>query len=255
MRRPLIVPPIAVLALVLAGCGETPYRAPATTVEDRAAEEARKAADKAGDRLYSSRVRPAQDVAHSAADLDGVEVMKVTGGSTAGPGIELVLRTSGTASQPWSADAPVTVTRCFALSFSTTTEWHRYGTREVACPPGRPLAFKPWPKTPEIPDERLKKALPRVPSGGTADEAKVRAAVASLRLDPAIRVDVLREGDVVGVALTVKPDPSVDDALDCTLARVAPGRTSVWSPSRIQRMPGEGGCGVGYAVHPQPPPH
>ncbi|MDL4817626.1 hypothetical protein [Actinomadura opuntiae] len=253
MRRMPII--LAAAALALAGCGETPFPASGTTAEDRAAEEARKAADKAGDRLYTSRVRPAQDVAHRAADLDGVEVMRVTGSSTAGPGMRLVLRTSGTGSEPWSADPPVTVTRCFALSFSTTTEWHHYGTREVACPLGAPLTFKPWPKTPEIPDARLRKALPRVPAGGTADEAKVRAAVASLRLDPKIAVEIRKEGDVVGVALTARPDPSVDDALECTLARVAPGGTSVWSPSRIQRMPGEGGCGAGNAIDPAPPPH
>ncbi|MGP4023861.1 hypothetical protein [Actinomadura sp. 3N407] len=61
------------------------------------------------------------------------------------------------------------------------------------------------------------------------------------------------EGDVVGVVLSVKP--YLSEALDCVLARVAPGRTSVWSPPLIQRMPGEGGCGAGDAVHPLPPPH
>jgi hypothetical protein len=168
--------------------------------------------------------------------------------------MRLVLRTSGTGSA-WGESEPVTVTRCFELSFSTTTEWHRYGTREVACPPGAPMAFEPWPKTPRIPDERLARALPRVPSGGAVDEAEVRAAVASLRLDPKIGVDVRKEGNVVGVALTARPHPYLDDAPACTLARVAPGRTSTWTPGRAQRMPGEGGCDAGSAIHPQPPPH
>ncbi|MFF0519220.1 hypothetical protein ACFYTC_11000 [Actinomadura nitritigenes] len=252
MRRLVIV--LSAAALALAGCGGAPFPASGASAEDRAVDGARDAADRAGDRLYSSRVWPARDVAHRAAGLDGVEVMKVTGTSTAGRGMRLVLRTSGTGSA-WGESEPVTVTRCFELSFSTTTEWHRYGTREVACPPGAPMTFEPWPKTPRIPDERLARALPRVPSGGTVDEAEVRAAVASLRLDPKIGVDVRKEGNVVGVALTARPHPYLDDAPACTLARVAPGRTSTWTPSRAQRMPGEGGCDAGSAIHPQPPPH
>jgi len=107
--------------------------------------------------------------------------------------------------------------------------------------------------TPEIPYERLREALPRVPRGGRVDESKVRSAVASLHLDPAIRTDVQAQGGIVGISLTVKP--YLADALDCVRARVAPGSTNVWSPSRIQRMPGEGGCDVGNAIHPMPPPH
>lgn len=115
--------------------------------------------------------------------------------------------------------------------------------------PGRPLAFKPWPKTPQIPYERLRKALPRVPRGGTVDEREVRDAVAALHLDPAIHTDIRAQDGVVGVSLLVKPH--LDDAFDCTLARVAPGGTDVWSPPRIQRMPGEAGCDVGnaHALH------
>lgn len=85
------------------------------------------------------------------------------------------------------------------------------------------------------------------------DESKVRSAVASLHLDPAIRTDVQANEGMVGISLKVKP--YLADALECVLAVVAPGRTNVWSPSRIQRMPGEGGCDVGNAIHPMPPPH
>ncbi|QKG21788.1 translation initiation factor IF-2 [Actinomadura verrucosospora] len=252
MRRLVIT--LSAAGLALAGCGGAPFSASGGSAEENAVKDARKNADKAGDKLYSSRVWPAQDVAHHAARLDGVEVMKVTGTSTAGRGIRLVLRTSGTGAT-WDDDEPVTVKRCYELRFSTTTEWGRYGTHEVACPPGAPLTFKPWPKTPKIPTERLRKALPRVRPGGRVDEAKVRAAIASLHLDPGIRVEVQRKGDVVGVALTVRPYPYLDDALDCTLARVAPGSTSTFVPSRMQRMPGEGGCDVGNAIDPEPPPH
>ncbi|MEV4000828.1 hypothetical protein [Actinomadura sp. NPDC049753] len=245
MRR-FVIPLVVLLA---AGCGQL-SRSP----EDVAAADARKAAERAGDRVYDSRVRPAQDMGHRAADLDGVEVMQVTGVSTAGDGVRLVLRTSGTAPEGgWFPSSTITVRRCFELRFSTTTEWRHYGTRQVRCPAGAPLVFKPWPKTPEIPFERLGRALPRVPKGGRADEARIRAAVASLRLDPAVRREFATEGDVVGVALTVRPYAS--DAFDCVLARVAPGRTNVWTPPRMQRMAGEGGCSAGNAVDPLPPPH
>ncbi|MFA1545050.1 hypothetical protein [Actinomadura chokoriensis] len=250
MRRLAI---LLVPALLAAGCGNVPY-AGGGTAEERATDDARKAADRAGDKLYTSRVWPAQDMAHRAADLDGIEVMRVTGASTAGSGIRLVLRTTGTAPEDGLYPTQdITVKRCFEMSFSTATEWQEYGTRHVECPPGEPLEFEPWPKTPDIPHEKLAKALPRVPAGGRADEAKVRAAVASLHLDPAISSEFLTRGDVVGLVLKVKP--YLSDAFDCVLARVAPGRTSVWSPPRIQRMPGEGGCFAGNAVDPMPPPH
>jgi hypothetical protein len=243
MRRSMLV--LLPSVLLVAGCG---------TAEDRAAGDARSAADRAGDRLYGSRALPARDVAHRAADLHGVEVMAVTGTSTAGNGVRLVVRTTGTAAGGgWFPSETITVERCFELRLSTATEWKDYGTRPVPCPRGKPLTFGPWPKTPEIPHGRLRKALPRVPDEGRADEAKVRRAVASLRLDRAIRSEFRTEGPVVGVALTVKPYGS--DAVDCVLARVAPGRTSVWTPPRVQRMPGEGGCSASSAVTPLPPPH
>ncbi|MEO3822580.1 hypothetical protein [Actinomadura sp. B10D3] len=242
MRRSLLVLPSV---LLLAGCA---------TADDRAADDARKAADRAGDRLYTSRVQPAQDVAHRAADLDGVEVMAVTGTSTAANGVRLVVRTTGTAAEDgWFPSGTITVKRCFEMRFSTTTDWKDYGTRQVPCPSGKPLTLGPWPKTPEIPYEQLKKALPRVPENGRADEAKVRKAVASLRLDRAIRSELRTEGPVVGVALTVKPYGS--DVFDCVLARVAPGRTNVWTPPRVQRVAGEGGCSASNAISPLPPPH
>ncbi|MFG2249562.1 hypothetical protein [Spirillospora sp. NPDC048823] len=249
MRRLAIV---LVSALLAAGCGGVPG---AGTAEDRAADDARKAAVKISERLYSSRVRPAQDVAHRAADLRGVEVMRVAGATTGeGDGVRVVVRVSGTAAAQWpDAHGPVTVKRCFELRFAAGAEWHEDEPRGVRCPAGEPLTFEPWPRTPDIPAERLEKALPRVPAGGRADEGKVRAAVASLRLDPAVRREFTTDGDVVGVVLSVKP--YLSDALDCVLARVAPGRTSVWSPPRIQRTPGEGGCSAGNAVHPMPPPH
>jgi hypothetical protein len=233
---------------VLAGaCGVLP------SPEKAATDDARDNARRVANRLYGSRVWTAQDVGHRADDIDGVEVMRVTGTTTAKrDGVGVVIRVSGTTANDGQEPREVTVVRCFELRISPRTQWDAE-PREVNCPPGRPLTFTPWPKTPQIPDERLRKVLPRVPHGGTVDEQRVREAVTSLHLDPAIHTDITAEDGMVGVSLRVKP--YLDDALDCVLAQVAPGRTSVWSPMRIQRMPGEGGCDVGNAIHPMPPPH
>ncbi|GAB3978240.1 hypothetical protein GCM10029978_070370 [Actinoallomurus acanthiterrae] len=239
--------PITVTLFLVGGCGVMP------SAENKATDDARDKARRVENRLYSGGVRSAQDMGHLADDVEGVDVMRVTGTTTArGDGVGVIIRVSGTASKGWVEPEEITVLRCFELRFSPKTSW---GTepRDVECPPGGPLTFTPWPKGPEIPYERLRKALPRVPRGGAVDERKVREAVASLHLDPAIHADVQAAEGVVGVSLLVKP--YLGDALDCVLARVAPGRTDVWSPSRIQRMPGEGGCDVGNAVHPMPPPH
>ena len=85
------------------------------------------------------------------------------------------------------------------------------------------------------------------------DEAEARRTLAALEPHPAIRTEVKAEGGRVGVLLSAKGDGF--DAQGCLLARVGPGATEVWVPSRIQRMPGEGGCTVGNALHPKPSPH
>ncbi|TMQ92382.1 translation initiation factor IF-2 [Actinomadura soli] len=243
MRRIMIV----LVGLLITGC------VPGTSVEDRAADDAREKARRVGNALHGGRVWSAQDMGHRAADLDGIDVMRVGGASTGTPeGVLVVVRTSGSAPEDWPDTGTVTVKRCFELRFNRHTEWDDT-PRKVSCPRGEPIRFTPWPKTPEIPSGRLERALPRVPAAGAADEAEVRAAVAALRLDPAVRVEFMTRGAVVGVVLSVRP--YLSGALDCVLARVAPGRTAVWSPPRIQRMPGEGGCSAGNAIDPMPPPH
>ncbi|MDH6227092.1 translation initiation factor IF-2 [Streptomyces sp. MJP52] len=245
MRRyPLLIP----LLLLTAGCGVL-----VPSAEDRAADAAREVAGKAGERLDGRRPRTAEEVGRSASSLDGVEVLRVTGTSTHdGDGIGVVVRTSGSASEGWLAPEEVTVRRCFALRVSPRTEWGAEPDG-VDCPDGPPPAFAPPPEPPRLPYEELRAELPRVPEDGRADEAGVRRALASLDLDPAIRTEVKADGGRVGVLLSVEGNGF--DAQDCLLARVAPGSTEVWAPPRIQRMPGEGGCTVGFALDPLPPPH
>ncbi|MFD4976367.1 translation initiation factor IF-2 [Streptomyces sp. NPDC058424] len=241
MRRLLLLAP---LLLFTAGCGVAQSYA-----EVEATDAAREVAREAGERLYGQRPRTAEEVGRSASDIDGVEVLRVTGTSTHdGDGVDVVVRTS----VGWRDLEEVAVRRCFIVRVSPKSEWGE-DPRDVDCPDGRPLTFAPPPEPPRLPYEELGAKLPRVPEGGRVDEAEVRRTLAALDLDPAIRTEVKADGGRVGVLLSVKGNGF--DAQDCLLARVVPGATEVWVPSRIQRMPGEGGCTVGNALDPIPSPH
>ncbi|TLQ45061.1 translation initiation factor IF-2 [Streptomyces marianii] len=244
MRRLLLLAP---LLLFTAGC------AVVQSSEDEATDVAREVARKAGERLYGQRPRTAEEVGRSASGIDGVEVLRVTGTSTHdGDGVDVVVRTSGSAYNRWRDAEEVVVRRCFAVRVSPESEW-REDPRDVDCPDGPPLTFAPPPEPPRLPYKELRARLPRVPEGGRVDEAAVRRTLAVLDLDPAIRTEVKADGGRVGVLLSVKGNGF--DPQDCLLARVVPGATEVWVPPRIQRMPGEGGCTVGNALDPAPPPH
>ncbi|MEU0117502.1 translation initiation factor IF-2 [Streptomyces bobili] len=244
MRQMLLLTPLLLLAV---GCGVV------QSSEDEATDAAREAARKAGERLYSQRPRTAEEVGRSAAGLDGVDVLRVTGTSTHdGDGVDVVVRTSGSAYDGWLDPQEVAVRRCFAVRVSPASEWGE-DPRDVDCPDGPPLDFAPPPEPPRLPYEQLRANLPRVPEGGLVDEAEVRRTLAALDLPPAIRTETKVDGGRVGVLLSVKGNGF--DAQDCLLARVGPGATEVWVPPRIQRMPGEGGCTVENALDPAPPPH
>ncbi|MFD9034434.1 translation initiation factor IF-2 [Streptomyces sp. NPDC059567] len=244
MRRLLL---LALLLLFTAGCGVV------QNSEGEATDAAREVARKAGERLYGQRPRTAEEVGRSASGIDGVEVLRVTGTSThEGDGIDVVVRTSGTAYNEWFDPQEVAVRRCFEVRVSPKSEWGE-DPRDVDCPDGPRLTFAPPPEPPRLPYEELRAKLPRVPEGGRVDEAEVRRTLAALDLHPAIRTEVKADGGRVGVLLSVKGNGF--DPQDCLLARVGPGATEVWVPPRIQRMPGEGGCSVGNALNPQPPPH
>ncbi|MFF2011729.1 translation initiation factor IF-2 [Streptomyces sp. NPDC058195] len=244
MRQLLLLAPLLLLTV---GCGVV------QSSEDEATDIAREVAARAGELLYSQRPRTAEEVGRSASGIDGVEVMRVTGTSThEGDGIEAVIRTSGSAYRDWFDSEEVVVRRCFAVRVSPKSEW-REQPRDVECPGGLPMTFAPLPEPPRLPYEELRAELPRVPEGGRADETEVRRVLAALDLSPGIRTEVKADGGRVGVLLSVKGNGF--DPQDCLLARVAPGATRVWVPSRMQRMPGEGGCSVGNALDPIAAPH
>ncbi|MFE5487909.1 translation initiation factor IF-2 [Streptomyces sp. NPDC056527] len=244
MRRLLLLAPLLLLTV---GCGVM------ENSEGEATNAAREVARKAGERLYGQRPRTGEEVGRSASGIDGVEVLRVTGTSTHdGDGIDVVVRTSGSAYNRLFDPQEIVVQRCFAVRVSPKSEWGE-DPRDVDCPDGPALTFAPPPPPPRLPYEELRTKLPRVPKGGQVDEAEVRRTLAGLDLNPAIRTEVKTDGGRVGVLLSVKGNGF--DAQDCLLARVGPGATEVWVPSRIQRMPGEGGCTVGNALDPLPPPH
>ncbi|MFE3517623.1 translation initiation factor IF-2 [Streptomyces sp. NPDC059166] len=244
MRR-LLLP--AVLLVTCVGCGVL------QPSDEEATDAAREVALRAGKLLHSQRPRTAQEVGRSASGIDGVEVMRLSGTSTdEGDGVDVVVRTSGSAYKGWIDVEEVTVRRCFTVRVSPRAEWGEE-PRDVKCPDGSALAFPPAPEPPRLPSERLRAELPRVPAGGRVDEAEVRRALSSLDLDPAIRSEVEAEDGAVGVLLSLEGNHF--DPQDCLLARVSPGETRVWVPARVQRMAGEGGCGIGNALHPVPAPH
>ncbi|MET9358482.1 translation initiation factor IF-2 [Streptomyces sp. NPDC006617] len=244
MRRILLLAPLLLLA---SGCGL------AQSSRSEATDAAREAARTVGERLYDQRPRTAEEVGRAASQLDGVEVMRVTGTSThEGDGIDVVVRTSGSAYNSWVDLEEITVRSCFTVRVSPRSRW-REDPHDVDCPEGPALTFAPPPEPPRLPAEELRARLPRVPAGGRVDETEVRRTLAALDLDPAIRTEVKTDGGRVGVLLSVQGNHF--DPQDCLLARVVPGATEVWVPPRIQRMPGEGGCTVANALDPAPAPH
>ncbi|MCX4515644.1 translation initiation factor IF-2 [Streptomyces sp. NBC_01619] len=225
MRRLLLLAP---LLLFTAGCGMVP------SSEDEATDAAREVARKAGERLYGQRPRTAEEVGLSASGIDGVEVLRVTGTSTHdGDGIDVVVRTSGSAYNGWLDPEEVAVRRCFAVRVSPKSEW-REAPRDVDCPDGPPLTFAPPPEPPRLPYEELRAKLPRVPEGGRVDDAEVRRRLAALDLDPAIRTEVKADSGRVGVLLSVKGNGF--DAQDCLLARVGPGVAEVGKPQEMEGL-------------------
>ncbi|WP_031018005.1 hypothetical protein [Streptomyces sp. NRRL S-1314] len=244
MRRLLLLAPVS---LALTGCGVI------QSGDEKATDAAREEATNVGKRLDSQLPRTAEEVGYAASVLDGVEVLRVTGTATNdGDGVELIVRTSGSALESGLDPQTITVRRCFAVRVSPSLEWGEEA-RDVDCPDGPPLRFPPPPEPPEVPYAALEAKLPRVPAGGRVDEAEVRRVLDGLDMDPEITTEVKTEDGRVGILLS--PPMYRYEPVDCVLAVVEPGETNVWMPSRIQRMPGEGGCSVGNALHPLPPPH
>lgn len=235
--RLTVIAALAVTAMAAAGCADA-------TAEANAVDDARDKAMQAGNAMYGTRLVKADDLGHHIADLKGVKVLKVTGTGTGDPGgVRVVVRVSGVAQRNeglFQGPGRVTADRCFELAFDGRPgEWDT-APPPTPCPDGAPPTFAPWPEAPPISAARIERALPKVnalPSGRGVEERDVRAALAKLGLHPAIRIETEPQSDfAVGVALVSGATTTGEGR--CVLARVAPGKTKAWVPSRTEATQG-----------------
>jgi hypothetical protein len=177
------------------------------------------------DHLYQ-----ADKYAHSAGQHADVKVLAVTGETHWQTGVTLVLQVAGHGVEI-GADGSVIKERdehiCFRLQLGPEND-----TRDddIACPTGAPLPVTKDPSLAGI-DDRLKSAL----QSAGSNEDSVRAALAGLQLDPAIRQDVGARNGTVGVGLRASQ-------YDCILARTTSKGAEHWRPSHTQLAPGEMSC-------------
>lgn len=116
MRRLLLLTPV-LLALTACGLIESG--------DEKTAGVARAEATDVGKRLDSQRPRTADEVGYAASAMDGVEVLRVTGAEThEGEGVELIVRTTGSALESGLDPQTITVRRCFSLRVSPLSLIH-----------------------------------------------------------------------------------------------------------------------------------
>lgn len=204
--------------------------------QDRAMDDARKKAGQVVDAIDRDYVYKADGYAHSAAQVDGVEVMKVDGTlRNSGDGVTLVIRVHGTAPAV-NGSGPVDLPVCFRFTYDRDRSGRPQD--QVGCPSTPPIDI---PKDPKLPRDILDTLRRTLPSGPNATEADVRAVVDGLNLDPRVHRDVKQAHGAIGVALQASQ-------FNCVLARVTPDKVEVWIPSRIQLAPGELSCAGAVAA-------
>ncbi len=177
------------------------------------------------DHLYQ-----ADKYAHSAGQHPDVKVLAVTGETHWQTGVSLTIQVAGHGVEI-GADGSVIRERdeqiCFKIQLGPKKD-----TRDddIGCPTQAPVPVTKDPSFDGV-DDRLKRDL----RSAGSDEAAVRAAVAGLRLDPAIRQDITARDGTVGIALRASQ-------YDCILARVTSKGPELWRPSHTQLSPGEMSC-------------
>ena len=231
---------VVVLGLAAAGAWryqEHIQRQPDWQIHHTAVPDAAKKVDDVLAQFDRDHLYQAGDYLHSAGQHPGVQVLSVTGQTHWQTGVTLTLKVTGHGEARGfdqvvlrQRDLPI----CFRLQLGPKEDSR---DDDVDCPAGAPL---PVPQDPSLQgvDERLRNALNPV----GPNEAAVRAAVAGLKLDPAIRQDFAVRDGTVGVALRASQ-------YDCVIARVAaPGDVTLWRPSHTQLAPGELECLAGLAL-------
>jgi hypothetical protein len=231
-----------VLVLGVAAAGAWRYeqhvhRQPDWQIHHTAVPDAAKKVDDVLAQFDRDHLYQAADYLHSAGQHPGVQVLSVTGQTHWQTGVTLILKVTGHGVARGfdqvvlrQEDVPI----CFRLQMGPKDDSR---DDDIDCPAAAPLAV---PKDPSLQgvDERLESALKPV----GPDESAVRAAVAGLKLDPAIRQDFAVQDGVAGVALRASQ-------YDCIIARVtAPGDVKLWRPSHTQLSPGELDCSAGLAL-------
>ncbi|MEU4221039.1 hypothetical protein [Actinoplanes sp. NPDC026623] len=209
---------------------------PDVQLHDTAAADAANKVDNVVARFDYDRANRADEFVHSAGLQPGVQVLSVAGESHWDTGVTLVLKVTGKGfatgedgSVILDRDVPI----CFRLQLGPDDDSR---DDDIDCPVGAPIPTASDPSLDNV-DEALRSALKSV----GPKESAVRAAVARLRLDPAVKQDVVAQDDVVGVALRASQ-------YDCIVARVTAQGAELWRPSRIQLAPGELDCSAGLAL-------
>ncbi|MFI6071941.1 hypothetical protein ACIA5C_10165 [Actinoplanes sp. NPDC051343] len=231
---------VVVLGLVAAGRGryeQHVHRQPDWQIHHTAVPDAAKKVDDVLAQFGRDHLYKAGDYLHSAGQHPDVQILSVTGQTHWQTGVTLVLKVTGHGVARGfdhvviqQRDVPI----CFRLRMGPKEDSR---DDDINCPAGAPL---PVPGDPSLQgvDERLRSVLNPV----GPNEAAVRAAVAGLKLDPAIHQDFTAQDGAVGVALRA-------GQYDCVVARVtAPGNVTLWRPSHTQLAPGELGCSAGLAL-------
>jgi hypothetical protein len=234
----------AVMVLGIAAVGTWRYVAhlnhrPETQIHNTAVADAAKKVDDVLDRFAYDHLYKADDYAHTAGQNPDVQVLSVAGQTHWQTGVTLVLKVTGHG-VVIGADGSVIRERnspiCFRLQLGPDDDSR---DDDIGCPAGKPLSIPQDPSLDGV-DDRLQGALDSV----RPSESAVRAAVAGLNLDPAIRQDVVAQDGIVGVALRATQ-------YDCIVARVASGGARLWRPSHTQLAPGELDCSAGIALSSQ----
>ncbi|GHJ16453.1 MULTISPECIES: hypothetical protein [unclassified Micromonospora] len=234
-----VLAPFALAPFVLAAGLWWAHRPGETPWHDSAVADATETVDRLESRFDVDHLYQADEFVHAAGQEEAVEVLQVRGETHWQTGVTLVLRVTGhgVGVNDWGERVEGTEPVCFRLNLGPERDDR---DDDIDCPTGDPL---PVPRDPSLTgvDARLRAALTR--SG--PDEAAVRAAVAGLELDPAVRQEIAVRGGTVGVALRASQ-------YDCLLARVGPtGAAETWRPSHVQLAPGELSCSAGLALSSQ----
>lgn len=209
----------------------------------RQARHAQRVADRGAARVWS-----AEQLGRRAGAVPGVEVMSVTGVSTAHAyGVRVVIRVTGHAR---SGNVVTAVTSCFELRYGRL---YRRAVAATVCPDQPPLRYPPLPPGPGLPavgdlEARVSAALATVGQSatltGTLRAAALGTVVPGLHLAIGVKVGISTHADAAGLALDAY-DPGTF-TYSCVLVRAAATGVSAWQVA--PPVPGQNPRCTGYAA-------